>query len=598
MKTDRRSFYIAAGVALAFFTFVLGHQLGWRQATARYDIQHGTEVRIFTPPLEILFSQAAGFYAESFYLGLYAKEGAEIFFTLDGSAPNAYSERFAGQIFVEATEQVRVFNISAVAKYGDEISETVTQNFVVGRDVRTRFCENTLIFALNSCPHGLFDHYDGIFVPGIDREIFRQEYYEEHGRMPRPSHGGYGEAPDSPANFNRRGRESERAVHVQVFDSAGELHVSQRAGLRVRGGFSRAIEPQKSIELFARASYGDRSDFPFAFFPDEFSADGRLIDSYRRVRLRNGGTDRLAGFIRDELSQSLFRQAGHTTTQTHRPAAIFLNGEYYGVAWLKTPRTTNHLSQIFGGDENNFEIVAGGDRRFISSWWTGEDRSTADLYEISELVRYGLAGENGDSILEEFRRRIDVDALIRYYAMQIFINNYDWPNHNIEMWRYFPTEEEQADQTLHPYLRDGRWRVFTHDLEAGWAIWDDYGRMQNEDTLRDILTGENHHRWNSNYSSAFLYAFVSHAETRTQLANAFEELIDGAFSPQNIITTLDALIAQIENEHNYAMLSGIFNPQNEWWPSPESMAYSRDAIRRFAHARPYVIQNSIDYLLN
>lgn len=575
----------------------------------------------YAPPADILldyvpweygvvFSRASGFYAEPFYLRLISAEGAEIFFTLDGSEPTTAATRFAEPIFIDAPtpapgvayfaehetiSSVGVFSVRAIAVLDDEISEPVTQNFVMGTDVFTRFCENTLIFALNSDPHGLFDHYDGIFIEGIDREIFRQEYLAEHGRIPSPSNSyGVGESPVSPANFNRRGRESERAVHVEMFDHTGVLHISQRAGMRVRGGFTRASEPQKSVELYARREYGDQHNFYFAFFDDEFTADGNLIERYRRVRLRNGGSDRNAGFIRDELGQSLFRQAGHSVTQTHRPAAVFLNGEYYGVAWLKSPRTENHLSRIFGGNSDRFEIVSGGDRRFEPSWWAGEERATTDLQEVVELARPGFAGEGGQARFEEFSHRMDVDALIRYLAMQIYGNNYDWPNHNLEMWRYFPTEREQNDPTLHPYLRDGRWRVFVHDVEASWAIWDDYGIMQAEDTLYDILTGTNHRRWNSAHSSSFLYAVVSRDDTRAQLANTFVDLIEGAFSPENVIATLDRLSSQIENEHDYAMKLGAFHPNNMWWPSPYSVEeYSREAIRRFAHARPDVILESV-----
>ncbi|MCL2285886.1 MAG: CotH kinase family protein [Firmicutes bacterium] len=555
------------------------------------------------PSIELTFSYSPGFYTTPFRLTISGPEGAVIHYTLDGSPPTTSSPRHTSPIRINPpvpsqpvtqfdnrlTSRVTVYSINAVAVMGNEISEVVTANFVAGSDVDTRFCENTLIFALNSDPHGLFDHYDGILVEGVDRERFRQEFFVTHGRWPTRGYAYGYEMPASPANFNRRGIESERPVHVQVFDNEGTLHISQRAGVRVRGGFSRA-HPQKSLELFAREEYGDRNNFPFAFFTNEFTHDGRLIDRYRRVRLRNGGSDRNAGFIRDELSQTLFRQAGHSDTQTHRPAAVFLNGEYYGVAWLKTPRTPNHLRRRYGGVTANFEIVAGGDNRFIPSRWHGEYRASRDLLQVSELAMAGFVGEGGQARFEEFSRRIDVDSLIRYYAMQIFINNYDWPNHNIEMWRYFPTEDELNDPYLHPYLHDGRWRVFAHDVESAWAMWDDYDRMAREDTLRDILTGENDRRWNSSHSSAFLYALLGREDTKAQFANTVVDLIEGAFATDNVIRVLDGLISQIQNELHQALRMDIFYPGNPWWPSTYSMGYSHEAIRRFARLRP-------DYML-
>jgi hypothetical protein len=363
--------------------------------------------------------------------------------------------------------------------------------------------------------------------------------------------------------------------------------------MRVKGGYSRADASQKSLELYARVEYGDRNNFRFPFFLDEYTDGRQFIDRYRRVRLRNGGSDRSAGFIRDELSQTLFRQAGHSDTQTHTPAAVFLNGEYYGAAWLKTPRSENHLARRYGGVSENFEFVSGGDNRLRRSWWVGEQRAADDLHQVSSLAMEGFSGDKGEARFEEFSRRIDVDGLIRYYAMQIYINNYDWPNHNIEMWRYFPADEEKSDPDLHPYLRDGRWRVYSHDIESAWAIWDDHGRMMGEDTLRDILTGENSNRWNSSNSSAFLYALVGREDTKARLANTFVDLIEGAFAPANVIQVLDGLIARIENEHNYALRMNLFNPDNPGWPSIESVGGSREAIRRFARGRPDAVYSSI-----
>lgn len=557
--------------------------------------------------LYLRFSHEAGFYDAPFHLTLYAPAGAEIFFTLDGSYPGVDSQRFGEPLFlyapgpgrappghghwIEDLSRVTLTTVRAVAVRDGVSSEIYTRNFVMGRDVFTRFCEDTLIFAITSDPHGLFDHYEGILVAGIDRERFRQAFFLQHGRWPQHGYGGYDENPASPANFNRRGREAEREAHVEMFDHTGVLHISQRIGIRVRGGFSRAVEPQKSLELFAREEFGDRNNFAFAFFDNEFDAQGNLIDRYRRVRLRNGGSDRYAGFIRDELSQTLFRQAGQSTTQTHRPAAVFLNGEYYGVAWLKSPRTENHLRRVFGGETDGFEIIAGGERR-NDSWWGGEARATNDMVDVHRLAVEGFTGAAGEARFAEFAERVDVDALIRYYAMQIYINNLDWPNHNFELWRYFPTDEERADETMHPYLRDGRWRPFVHDVESAWSIWDNYDRRANEDTMHHILTGTGD-RWNSSGSSAFLHGFISRDDTRAQLANTFVDLIEGAFSPENVISVLNELERQIYNELSFAVHSQALRPHDPWWPYMGGYTHSRNAIRRFAEQRPNTMANSV-----
>jgi hypothetical protein len=545
--------------------------------------------------LRVRFSHSAGFYSEAFELELTAPEGATIYYTTNGAVPTTSSTRYTKPIAVTVPRAgvVNVLSIRAIAVQGRQTSEVATRSFVKGRDVATRFGGETLVFVLNSDPRGLYDHHNGIMVEGIDRERWREEFRREHGHDAVVGWSQGEENPGVPANFNRRGRESERPAHVQMFDAGGRMHISQNIGIRVRGGYSRA-QNQVSLELFAREDYDDRSNLLFPFFGQELAPDGQLINRYRRVRLRNGGSDRIAGFVRDELSHTLFRQAGHTETQSHVPAAVFLNGEYYGVAWLKSPRTPNHLSRLYGGRSGGFEIVAGGDQRFSDPWWMGEKRATDDLMEVFKLATQGFAGAGGDAKYTEFARRVDVDALIRYYAMQIYINNLDWPNHNIEMWRYFPTEAEKNDPDLHPYLRDGRWRFFAHDIESAWSIWDDEGRMAKEDTLKDVLTGENPTRWNSSQSSAFLYAVVSRADTKAQLANTFADLVDGPFAPANVNKVLDDLVAQISKEHEYALKANILNPESPYWPDINYVNHSRDTIRDFAKERPAVINKSVN----
>jgi hypothetical protein len=487
----------------------------------------------------------------------------------------------------EQISQVNVFNIRAIAVRGNQVSDVFTRNYVMGTDVNRRFCQNTLIFVLNSDPHGLYDYHDGILVEGIDRDDWRQDFFNTHGVMPGPEH----EHPFIDANYTRRTRDAERLAHVEMFDHRGNLHISQRVGIRVRGGWSRGFY-RKSLELYAREEYGDRNNFPFAFFLDEFDAEGELMDRFRRVRLRNGGSDRYDGFIRDELSQSLFRQAGMITTQSHTPAAVFINGEYYGVAWLKSPRTENHLRRVYGGETDNFAYIQGGDYMDRSDSWWGPTlwHMVVDFHEVHELARRGFTGTEGQRRFEEFSRRVDVDDLIRYYAMQIYINNYDWPNWNFELWRYFPTAEELADPNLHPYLRDGKWRVFAHDLEQGWAIYDHEDARVNEDTIWDILNRVP--RVNSGGGSAFLTAFVSREDTKAQLANTFADLIEGVFAPANIIRTLDGLVARIQNELHYSIKANVIDPVNPWY-SVDSYTQSHERIRRFARNRPNVMWQSV-----
>ena len=69
-----------------------------------------------------------------------------------------------------------------------------------------------------------------------------------------------------------RGRESEREAYLEILEADGNVVASQKAGIRVYGGWSRANQ-QKSLKIFARKAY-DRvnNKIRYEFFPDKTSA--------------------------------------------------------------------------------------------------------------------------------------------------------------------------------------------------------------------------------------------------------------------------------------------------------------------------------------
>jgi co-chaperonin GroES (HSP10) len=520
-------------------------------------------------PIVVEFSHVQGFYDEEFMLEL-TSQAHEIYYTTDGSVPSvssANSKEYTEPIQVKIGDSVDVFTINAVAVSAGEASDVFTHSYVKGKNVKKRFSSDTLIFSLSSDPHGLFDHHDGIFVSGIDREKWHEENPNE---APKPT---------ADANFNRRGRESEREVHVTMFDSKGSLHISQNAGMRIKGGWSRQ-DSQKSLELYARNEYGKRN-FTYPFF-GELSHDGNFINRYRRVRLRNGGNDREFGFMRDEFSQEMFRKAGFPDTQYHTPAAVFLNGEYYGVAWLKSPRTENHWSRRYGGDEDSFQIIGGKEDAD-----DGEEIAIEDWQEVFGLAKQGFSGSKGSERFSEFSERVCIDNLILYYAVQLYINNEDWPNNNVEMWRYVKSDGEKVKN---PYL-DGKWRFIAQDAEFAWNLYNP--NKVNENTINNVLTGQGH----MSGSSVILNAVLERDDMKAKLANTIVDLIEGAFNPETAVHVAADLIDRIKSEHNYALRVNVITPDNPDWPSPNGVGDSRRFLREFIQNRPDVMYNAIETTL-
>jgi hypothetical protein len=563
--------------------------------TALPVTENAANTSISSSAVTVSFSHNSGFYAEAFNLTLTSVPGAVIRYTTDGSVPTTSSTRYFIPISVSIPSEVNVYTINAIAIVDNVVSRVFTQHYVRGFNVHNRFSNDTMIFSLNSAPNGLFDHNNGILIEGIDRQNFRNSFFAAHGRFPIKDFNGE-ETPASPANFNRSGREdSEREVHISMFDNEGVQHISQRAGMRVKGGFSRAHE-EKTLEFYARDDYGDSNNFIFPLF-DENSQDGNILLRYRRFRVRNGGSDRGGSFVRDELGQALLRQAGLPDTQTHTPAAIFLNGEYYGVRWMKTPRTENHMARRYGANSDNMRILEGSENGYGGNWWEGEEDAIADWRD--NVFHYATSTPNrltDDARWEVFKSRVCIDNMLLYYAFNIYIQNLDWPNHNMEMWRYFPSQAELNNPNLHPYLRDRKWRWTPHDIEAAWSA---NGASPTANSIHNYIHGSmGMPNWQG--TSALLRAVLQRPEMRARFANTMIDLIEGVCSPTNVNRTLDDLVGKIGHEHSYSLAAtGLrswspTDPSGWWTTSAGNVVNQREMIRSFANVRPSAMLGFIE----
>jgi hypothetical protein len=291
-----------------------------------------------------------------------------------------------GQITV-ALEHVRsAFTISAVASRqvgGQTVySEVITRTFFRGPRT-TEWADNDfLIVSLYSDSRGIFCFDEGIFNAGVDFVEFMQAANSMGGPTlataleRRNSHITQGDFPPTlPANATRRGRGTdftntggERMAHMEIFDPSldiGDQQVaSQRVGLRVKGGWSRGtfVNEQKTFEVYCRNSYGDRDNVLFPLFGDQHTSDGNLMHRYRRFRLRMGGNDREQVYVRDEFANTLARVATDEITPVHRPGVVFLNGAYYGLVWIRSPRTEDNWRRFYyamGGQvtSNQFKFI-------------------------------------------------------------------------------------------------------------------------------------------------------------------------------------------------------------------------------------------------
>lgn len=512
---------------------------------------------------DIAFSPDVSFSAEELQVELTAKDkNAVIYYTTNGEIPTEKSNRYIAPIKVASGKNVTAKTIKAIAVSEDGTSsEVFTKSYVTGTDVDSRFDEGTYVFVLSASNNDLYDYENGIAVAGKIRDDWIKNEYD----------GSRDITPNDPANWNQEGMAGERPMYVEVFSNSGEPLVSQLVGARVSGAYSAAVD-QKSWKLIARTMYtADKGKFSYPFFDDATDEDGAILTKIDRIVLRNGANDREFAGVRDELSMSLAKQSGFLDTQSTAPAAVFLNGKYYGFAWLHQNYSNAYLEERYGGNKDNYQIVGKAEGKIDDE---NAEGAADDYKEMLSLCEGGLTD---DASFEQFCAMVDVDNYMHYVAMQLFIDNRDWPGNNYKAWRYIASEGEEVTSEYH----DGKWRYLFYDAEFAWGLYSDgYKNM----TLTKILRGTH-----PAGGSVMISALLEREDMREKLANNICDLIGGAFSKENVLATLEEKLEESDKEQMYALNKGITST----WANEGTFENSRNEIKEFAVKRENIILTDI-----
>lgn len=515
----------------------------------------------------IAFVQQDYFYKDTVYLELVSDRPCDIYYTMDGSEPDKSKSLYQDKIELKSGSQVKVYSIKAKGYFSDDSeTDTIVHTYFVGRNVHRRF--STLIFSITSDPYNLYDYEYGILIPGKLRDDFIKANPHKHIDPP------------DPANFNMRGRESEREAYLEILEADGNVVASQKAGIRVYGGWSRANQ-QKSLKIFARKAYDQvNNKIRYEFFPDKTSAsgDGTTIGAFKRLVLRNTGNDNGFGFIRDELFQTLAGQAGFRDYQAVRPAALFINGDYRGHLWLHEVYCDEYFEQHYGEYAGTFEILEGGET------FKKLDDDRVNEYAIEdyeEAYSYTYEDLRNDAVYNKLREVIDVENYLDYYALQIYIGNEDWPHNNYKVYRYYAAEGEEYREA--PF--DGKWRYLLHDLDYSFGI---YGTGPWEDNLRKYVSkpGE------VNRESPLFSQLLLREDCKEYFIKRTLDLINGAFSSDNLNKVLDKMNEERLNEQLRMYDKGLIAD----WVKPSHLSDQIKRIKEYGADRvSYTLGKYRDY---
>lgn len=435
---------------------------------------------------QLTFSAVSGFYTEGFLLEIKKDRAfpseAGIYYTLDGSVPTERSARYAdGGIALDTDKDYEVFTVRACVFFKGEPGDVYTQTYVLGSEAANRF--DIPVVSVVSDDDGLFSEQRGI-LHDINSE-------EEWGRI----------------------------ANVTIFEKDRQCVVNQQVMMSVGGNGSRS-HMQKTLNLKADKAYDaahNRFNYDLWSF-DGYSSSFPDVTSYKRLRLRNGGQDYLSTRLRSAFISRLAYASGLNNMVPVRPAVVFVNNAYYGLAEMQPVQTGTYLGDLYGiVDHENIEIYE-----------NSEASCLEQLGYPTDFVDYS-ADDEARQWLEE---TIDIKNALMYYAFEMFINNTDWPGNNVKMWRYTGKQDETNEYT------DGKARFLLYDVDQSFGYTEDY------DDMFDFLlyNDEAHEGWN------FFHELMQYAPYKAAFVNILNDYLSTSMNEEHIEETLLATYHEFQGE--------------------------------------------------
>jgi hypothetical protein len=501
------------------------------------------------------FSKESGFYDEPFYLTINAPYD-EIYYTVDGSEPDMDSLKYTGPICIDdATSDPNVYSeIKDVSLFYDEElrklyiehelddditnvvpdyvlpeydvskcrviravyydaegkkSDVLTGSYFVQADKRGDKNVDDggrMTISLVMDPDDLFDHERGIYVMG-DR---MDEYMAEAARQ---SSGEEDSEPDEDdplgdlweANYTGRGPEWEREACAQFFKD-GKLMLSQKIGVRIKGGYSREYNP-KSLNFFARKELDGNATFDLG---------GNAKQRQDKLTLYNGGED-IYSKLKDPLVAELCSDMDFAT-MSFTPCDLYLDGEYWGYYFLTEKYDKKYIENRYNVDDDN--VIMMKDNLMEEGAETDEALYMEDMLFISQE----------DMTMDENYRKacriLDMESFIDYMAAEIYIARWlDWPGTNFAMWR-----TRKADNGEYG---DCRWRMMLFDVNWGGMT------CRDGDVTRDSIA------WARGQSPLF-DNLLNNDEFRQAFTERLMSLRDNEFAPDRVEKKIDELVSTMD----------------------------------------------------
>lgn len=439
-KHKREIILLSAFLLLIFFCFLMpDHKIVER-------ISPNTLERTFS------FGLAEGFYTDDITLKLstndFTMRDAEIYYTTDGSKPTEESEHYINPISFQTTDALNVVEMQAsVYLKGELVGGPYHATYFLSRNKEA--FQNVVLISIVAEKEDLFGKEKGILHPAVSYVTTGagERWNQLHGE-----------------NFAQKGKEWIRNARVTAFEGTGERMFSQNCGLSVSGNHGSLTHYPFSLKIKADTVY-DAEKNVFAANPfRETWQEGLRQNYYDSLALKNGGNDYAWNGLRDDVKGTMLKTVVGTrmarelglAASPHRVALVYLNGEFYNLAYLVANVNPKTLAAYTGLDAKELVTVKSTERGCFDGlglegmYISFPDMSASDIFEEQDA----------------FESMVDMRDLFRYYAFEMIVGNPDWPQNNFAMWRY--TGKRQIGNIY----SDGKSRFWVFDLDCMYGTQD------------------------------------------------------------------------------------------------------------------------------
>ena len=404
--------------------------------------------------------------------------GGKIYYTLDGSTPTVKSKLYSEPFTVTESCVVKAINVQ----------EGLVDSAVATRTFLCDGKEHTLaILCISSDPAGLFSEASGIFATGN-----------------RP----LGEYPYFNANY---WRDWQRNCTFEFFEN-GEQRIAFDASMKMYGQYTRARE-SKSFSVNLKDACGPKSVYyPF------FGENG--VKEFSNFVIRSAGQDQSQTMIHDAFIARSVIHAMDIDVQDERPVALYINGQYMGLYFIREKINEKFIENRSGIKEDNLDAIRANDMA-----------ETGDTVRLKELISYIRTHDmSTPEALEYIEMNVDLEEWMNYWIVETYFGNVDSGN----IRRY-----AAKDNSV-------RWRWVLYDMDMALEKYE-----WKNDLFSHILNPVGHGTEDMFYTYLTYNLLAVNPVSRDRFLKKYAEMMKNVLNPERLVPICRDYVEEIRSEMVY-----------------------------------------------